>query len=192
MKTVFYKEKSILISSDKNDLLDCFLILSKNNFSSLTLDILKKKNVTSIGILCKNPEKFLSNFPFQKIVAAGGIVINDRKEILFIFRDKKWDLPKGKAEKNENITQTAVREVMEETGVKDLIIVRPKEKTYHIFKRGKKNYLKETYWFEMKSNYDKNFTPQIKEGITRVEWISNEKIPLILKNTYQNIKLLIS
>lgn len=192
MKTVFYKEKSILISSDKKDLSDCFLILSKKNFSSLTLDILKKKNVTSIGILCKNPEKFLSNFPFQKIVAAGGIVINDRKEILFIFRDKKWDLPKGKAEKNENITQTAVREVMEETGVKDLIIVRPKEKTYHIFKRGKKNYLKETYWFEMKSNYDKNFTPQIKEGITRVEWISNEKIPLILKNTYQNIKLLIS
>lgn len=192
MKTVFYKEKSILISSDKKDLSDCFLILSKKFFSSLTLDILKKKNVTSIGILCKNPEKFLSNFPFQKIVAAGGIVINDRKEILFIFRDKKWDLPKGKAEKNENITQTAVREVMEETGVKDLIIVRPKEKTYHIFKRGKKNYLKETYWFEMKSNYDKNFTPQIKEGITRVEWISNEKIPLILKNTYQNIKLLIS
>ena len=192
MKTVFYKEKSILISSDKKDLSDCFLILSKNNFSSLTLDILKKKNVTSIGILCKNPEKFLSNFPFQKIVAAGGIVINDRKEILFIFRDKKWDLPKGKAEKNENITQTAVREVMEETGVKDLIIVRPKEKTYHIFKKGKKNYLKETYWFEMKSNYDKNFTPQIKEGITRVEWISNEKIPLIMKNTYQNIKLLIS
>ena len=192
MKTVFYKEKSILISSDKKDLSDCFLILSKNNFSSLTLDILKKKNVTSIGILCKNPEKFLSNFPFQKIVAAGGIVINDRKEILFIFRDKKWDLPKGKAEKNENITQTAVREVMEETGVKDLIIVRPKEKTYHIFKKGKKNYLKETYWFEMKSNYDKNFTPQIKEGITRVEWISNEKIPFILKNTYQNIKLLIS
>lgn len=192
MKTVFYKEKSILISSDKKDLSDCFLILSKKNFSSLTLDILKKKNVTSIGILCKNPEKFLSNFPFQKIVAAGGIVINDRKEILFIFRDKKWDLPKGKAEKNENITQTAVREVMEETGVKDLIIVRPKEKTYHIFKREKKNYLKETYWFEMKSNYDKNFTPQIKEGITRVEWISNEKIPLILKNTYQNIKLLIS
>ena len=192
MKTVFYKEKSILISSDKKDLSDCFLILSKNNFSSLTLDILKKKNVTSIGILCKNPEKFLSNFPFQKIVAAGGIVINDRKEILFIFRDKKWDLPKGKAEKNENITQTAVREVMEETGVKDLIIVRPKGKTYHIFKKRKKNYLKETYWFEMKSNYDKNFTPQIKEGITRVEWISNEKIPFILKNTYQNIKLLIS
>ena len=192
MKKVFYKEKLIIISSDKNDLSDCFLIESKNKFSFSTLDILKKKKVKSIGIFSKNPEKFLSNFPFPKIVAAGGIVINDKKEILFIFRDNKWDLPKGKAEKNENISQTAIREVEEETGIKDLIIVKPVEKTYHIFKRSKKNYLKETYWFEMKSNYDKGFIPQINEGITRVEWISKEKIPLILKNTYQNIRLLVS
>tara|TARA_B100001093_G_scaffold503068_1_gene556920 strand:+ start:755 stop:1333 length:579 start_codon:yes stop_codon:yes gene_type:complete len=192
MKKVFYKEKLIIISSDKNDLSDCFLIESKNKFSSSTLDILKKKNIKSIGIFSKNPEKFLSNFPFPKIVAAGGIVINDKNEILFIFRDNKWDLPKGKAEKNENISQTAIREVEEETGIKDLIIVKPVEITYHIFKRSKKNYLKETYWFEMKSNYYKSFTPQINEGITRVEWIPKEKIPLILKNTYPNIILLIS
>ena len=192
MKKVFYKEKLIIISNDKNDLSDSFLIESKNKFSSSTLHILKKKNVKSIGIFSKNPEKFLSNFPFPKIVAAGGIVINDKKEILFIFRDNKWDLPKGKAEKNENISETAIREVKEETGIKDLIIVKAVEKTYHIFKRSKKNYLKETYWFEMKSNYDKIFTPQINEGITRVEWISKEKIPLILKNTHKNIMLLIS
>ena len=192
MKVVFYKEKSILISRNKNDLIDCYIIESKKNFSALTLELLKKKNVKSIGILCKNPEKFLLNFPFSKIVAAGGIVINDKNEILFIYRDKKWDLPKGKAEKNENITQTAMREVKEETGVKDLIIVKPAEKTYHIFKRSKKNYLKETYWFKMKTSYDKKLTPQISEGITRVEWISKDKIPFIMKNTYQNIKLLIN
>ena len=191
MKVVFYKEKSIVISRNKNDLSNCFIVESKNFFSTSTLEILKKKNVKSIGILCKNPEKFLSNSPFPKIVAAGGIVINDKNEILFIFRNQKWDLPKGKAEKNENITQTAMREVREETGIKDLIIVKPLDKTYHIFKRAKKKYLKETYWFEMKSNFDKKFTPQISEGITRVEWISKEKIPLIMNNTYENIKLLI-
>ena len=192
MKVVFYKEKSILISRNENDLKDCSIVESKKNFSALTLELLKKKNVKSIGILCKNPEKFLLNFPFSKIVAAGGIVINDKNEILFIFRDEKWDLPKGKAEKNENITQTAMREVKEETGVKNLIIVKPAEKTYHIFKRAKKNYLKETYWFKMKTSYDKKLIPQISEGITRVEWISKEKIPSIMKNTYQNIKLLIN
>ena len=191
MKTVFYKEKSIIISGDKNDLSDCFMIELKKNFSSSTLNIFKKKNVKSIGILYKNPDKFLSNFPFPKIVAAGGKVINDKNEMLFIFRDKKWDLPKGKVEKNENITQTAIREVKEETGIKNLMIVKPLDKTYHIFKRAKKTYLKETYWFEMKSNHDKKFTPQIGEGITRVEWISQEKIPLIIKNTYENIKFLI-
>ena len=192
MKVVFYKEKSILISRNENDLKDCSIVESKKNFSALTLELLKKKNVKSIGILCKNPEKFLLNFPFSKIVAAGGVVINDKNEILFIFRDEKWDLPKGKAEKNENITQTAMREVKEETGVKNLIIVKPAEKTYHIFKRAKKNYLKETYWFKMKTSYDKKLIPQISEGITRVEWISKEKIPSIMKNTYQNIKLLIN
>ena len=191
MKTVFYKEKSIIISEDKNDLSDCFMIELKKNFSSSTLNIFKKKNVKSIGILCKNPDKFLSNFPFPKIVAAGGRVTNDKNEILFIFRDKKWDLPKGKVEKNENISQTAIREVKEETGIKNLMIVKPLDKTYHIFKRAKKTYLKETYWFEMKSNHDKKFAPQISEGITRVEWISQEKIQLIMKNTYENIKFLI-
>ena len=109
----------------------------------------------------------MSNFPFPKIVAAGGRVINDKNEILFIFRNKKWDLPKGKVEKNENISQTAIREVKEETGIKNLMIVKPLDKTYHIFKRAKKTYLKETYWFEMKSNHDKKFSPQISEGITR-------------------------
>ena len=29
MKTIFYKEKSIVISADKNDLSDCFIIQSK-------------------------------------------------------------------------------------------------------------------------------------------------------------------
>ena len=191
MKVVFYKEKSIIISRNKNDLSDCFIVELKKNFSALTLELLKKKNVKSIGILCKNPDKFLSNFPFPKIVAAGGRVINDKNEILFIFRNKKWDLPKGKVEKNENISQTAIREVKEETGIKNLMIVKPLDKTYHIFKRAKKTYLKETYWFEMKSNHDKKFSPQISEGITRVEWISQEKIQLIMKNTYENIKFLI-
>ena len=108
----------------------------------------------------------------------------------FIYRNKKWDLPKGKAEKNENISQTALREVIEETGIKNLSIVKPLEKTYHIFKRRNNHYLKSTYWFEMYSDYTGKFKPQKKEGISRVEWIGVENLESVLPKSYTNIRLL--
>jgi len=46
-----------------------------------------------------------------------------KNEILFIFRNGKWDLPKGKAEAKETINQTAIREVEEETGITGLSII---------------------------------------------------------------------
>ena len=128
---------------------------------------------------------------YPEIIAAGGKVINNKSEILFIYRNKKWDLPKGKAEKNEIISETALREVEEETGIKNLSIIKPLDKTYHIFKRGGKNYLKSTYWFEMQSDFIGKLKPQKKEGITRVEWIGIENLSSILAKSYANIRLLI-
>src|SRR6056300_550024 len=55
--------------------------------------------------------------------------IND--ETLFIYRRNKWDLPKGKMDKGETIDQTALREVKEETGIKNLSIIDFKINTYH-------------------------------------------------------------
>ncbi len=76
------------------------------------------------------------------VVAGGGKVLNSEGRILFIFRNGKWDLPKGKAENKETIDQTALREVEEETGVEDLKITKPLEITYHIFKRNDKYFIK--------------------------------------------------
>ena len=140
-------------------------------------------------IIYDNWEDFCSNY--KVIYASGGVVFNENDELLMIYRNKKWDLPKGKAEKNENISQTALREVIEETGIKNLSIIKPLEKTYHIFKRGGKNYIKSTYWFEMKSDYEGKLKPQKKEGISRVEWIGTENLPSILPKSYANIRLLI-
>jgi len=50
---------------------------------------------------------------FQLVVAGGGVVRNEKNKILFIFRNGKWDLPKGKTEPNEDIESTALREVKE-------------------------------------------------------------------------------
>ena len=194
MLQIFYKEKPIIISDKRSDLKN-WLIIDPELLENLDLlKLLTKKKINSIGVFSNEFEIIINVFKkkFPEIIAAGGKVINNKSEILFIYRNKKWDLPKGKAEKNENISQTALREVEEETGIKNLSIIKPLDKTYHIFKRGKTNYLKTTYWFEMKSDYNGKFKPQKKEGITRVEWIGVENLSSILPKSYANIRLLIA
>jgi len=194
MLQIFYKEKPIIISDKKSDLKKSLIIDPELLENLDLLKLLTKKKINSIGVFSNEFEIIINVFKkkFPEIIAAGGKVINNKSEILFIYRNKKWDLPKGKAEKNEIISQTALREVEEETGIKNLSIIKPLDKTYHIFKRGKKNYLKTTYWFEMKSDYNGKFKPQKKEGITRVEWIGVENLPSILLKSYANIRLLIA
>ncbi len=57
---------------------------------------------------------------FTVIQAGGGLVLNEKNELLMIFRRGKWDLPKGKIDAGETIDMTALREVSEETGLTKL------------------------------------------------------------------------
>ncbi len=154
---------------------------------------LKKDKYNSVRIVGVDKEvllkKFLALLP--NVIAGGGKVYNAKNEILFIFRNGKWDLPEGKAEAKETINQTALREVEEETGITGLSITKPLEITYHIFKRNERHYIKVTYWFQMYSEYEGTLVPQEKEGITKVKWIPETKLKKVLKNSYSNIKLLI-
>jgi 8-oxo-dGTP pyrophosphatase MutT (NUDIX family) len=122
--------------------------------------------------------------------AGGGLVYNKKGEVLFIFRNGKWDLPKGGTEKGEAIEDTAMREVEEETGVNQLRITNKLQKTYHIFKRNGVFKLKITHWFEMHSDFEGIPQGQLDEGIEKVAWFSPDQIPDALKNSYENIKLL--
>jgi len=193
MLQIFYKEKPIIISDKKSDLKNSLIIDPELVENLDLLKLLTKKKINSIGVFSNEFEVIINIFKkkFPEVIAAGGKVINNKSEILFIYRNKKWDLPKGKAEKNEIISETALREVEEETGIKNLSIIKPLDKTYHIFKRGGKSYLKTTYWFEMKSDFNGKFKPQNKEGITRVEWIGIENLSSVLPKSYANIRLLI-
>ncbi len=122
--------------------------------------------------------------------AGGGFVYNKKGDVLFIFRNGKWDLPKGGIEKGEEIEETAMREVEEETGVGKLTITKKLQKTYHIFKRGGRYKLKITHWFEMQSDFEGQTMPQANEGIDKAVWLSPEQVKEALKNSYENIKLL--
>jgi 8-oxo-dGTP pyrophosphatase MutT (NUDIX family) len=132
--------------------------------------------------------KLKAKMPVNK--AAGGLVYNKNGEVLFIFRNGKWDLPKGGVEKGEKRKMAAMREVEEETGVGKLTVTGKLQKTYHIFKRNGKFKLKVTHWYEMKSTYSGELEPQIEEGIEKVAWLNPEEITEALKNSYNNIKLL--
>jgi len=44
--------------------------------------------------------------------------------MLFIYRFNKWDLPKGKLDNGESVSECAIREVEEECGIANLKIVR--------------------------------------------------------------------
>ena len=122
--------------------------------------------------------------------AGGGLVYNKNREVLFIFRNGKWDLPKGGTNKGEEIEDTAMREVEEETGVDGLKIIGKLQKTYHVFKRNGKYKLKITHWFEMETDFEGTPIGQIEEGIEKVAWLNPEQIKEALKNSYENIKLL--
>ena len=124
---------------------------------------------------------------FRRIDAAGGKVLNEKGEILFIFRMGKWDLPKGKLNPNETREQAAIREVCEETGLEKLVITKPLPPTYHIYLRKGKQILKKTYWFEMQAPGNQNLHPQAEENITDISWISWNNLPLVLDHTYPSI-----
>ena len=132
-------------------------------------------------------KKLKEKIPVQR--AGGGLVYNKKGEVLFIFRNGKWDLPKGCKEKREKMKLTAMREVEEETGVNGLVITKKLQKTYHIFKRNGIYKLKITQWYEMKTDFDGIPVGQLEEGIEKVAWLDPEQIAEALKNSYENIKL---
>ena len=156
------------------------------------LKTLKKKQYNSVRLIHHNEKTLIKHLSkkLPVVVAGGGKVINVSGETLFIFRNDKWDLPKGKAEKNESIQETAIREVEEETGVENIIIESELPTTYHIFKRRGITKLKVTYWFNMKTNFEGELFPQENEGITKAVWHNEERVTLALQNSYANIKLL--
>jgi len=124
---------------------------------------------------------------FTIINAGGGLVKNEKGELLFIFRNSKWDLPKGKLDKGETLEQCALREVEEETGLKGVKLSSPLTTTYHTYDENGRHCLKESHWFNMQSNSHQELIPQLAEKITKLQWVAKNKIAALITNTYPSI-----
>ncbi|RQO37864.1 NUDIX hydrolase [Chryseobacterium sp. KBW03] len=194
MYKVFINEKKLLISKHPEELEKK---LGYENYTTLeiALDLLENTSVQELNVYGENLDEIWQEFQklFRIIEAAGGLVNNPEGKILFIKRLGKWDLPKGKMEKGESREESAVREIEEETGLKDVELLKFINTTYHIYiERNGEKILKCTHWFEMSFDGEDTSTPQIEEGITEVAWkttsqIENEVFP----STFKNIQLIV-
>jgi len=121
---------------------------------------------------------------FTIVRAAGGLVKNNENEILMIFRRGKWDLPKGKLDKDEKLEDCAMREVKEETGLKNVKLASPLIVTYHTYHEGTRYILKESHWFTMIASGEEVLTPQIEEDILQIKWIPPQMIRSFLPKAF--------
>lgn len=112
--------------------------------------------------------------------AAGGFVIGGKENLLLIRRHDIWDLPKGKPFEGEQLTETAIREVKEETGIPEVNIHSFLGYSHHIFERSNTLYLKENHWYLMETDDLCRLEPQTEEGITQAVWVNRE--------TFNNLK----
>ena len=147
-----------------------------------------------IEVFAENPEIRLNQLfsNFKPVKAAGGLLIH-KNELLIIYRNGFWDLPKGHLDHNETVDAAAIREVREECGVSNQIeIVDFFQQTNHVYLLGSSSILKRTDWFIMKSAFKERLKPQIEEGISACKWVRFDDLDEYLGQSFISIRELLS
>ena len=194
MYKVFFNQKPLILTNKIQYLSDTEpLLFIKYTSVTQIIKALKSSKNSKVFLYHKDIDKLWKGFKkkFPIVEAAGGLVKRTDNKLLFIFRNNKWDLPKGGVEKKELIIDAAKREVKEETGVGDIIVQKKISETYHIFKKGKRFRLKKTHWFKMSTRYMGETKPQTEEGIEKTKWVSNKNIEDILNDAFENIRIIV-
>lgn len=192
---IYYNDSFVQVTSDRSQMNKNFVTIFRDEreiekFFTSSETFFDGKTNKQVLAITNYPEKVMRNFKGQvKLVhAGGGIVFNERDELLMIHRRGKWDLAKGKIEPDEKIIDCAKREVEEETGVLIETVSPEPIHTYHAYRLKGKNSLKETSWFEMKAKPGQSkLTPQVEEDIAEVRWVKKSD----LKNYQSECYLLI-
>ena len=192
MYKVFVNELPLILTNKLSETANGEYFLLNQEAILMAIKALMKNKLQAAYIYHPNHEEILKKFSkkIPMVVAAGGVVTNKEGKVLFIYRNNKWDLPKGKLDKGETIEACAVREVAEETGVQGLKIENFLRTTYHVFKSNDIYKLKEVHWYAMKTSYTGPLVGQANEGIVKVKWKGPIKIKQALENSYINIKVL--
>jgi 8-oxo-dGTP pyrophosphatase MutT (NUDIX family) len=186
MQTIYFGDKKIVLTTNAADCLPCNTV--KSNFAVFygasvrhykqAIQILDTTAIEQC-IIADADEKKLEEVlyeSFEPVDAGGGAVINEDGALLMIFRKGKWDLPKGKLDAGEKMEDCAVREVQEETGLKQVVLGEKIMNTYHIYLQRKSYMIKRTTWYYMTGTKADPLVPQAEEQIQEVRWVAQQDI----------------
>ncbi len=183
-KELFFGNSENIVSTD--DTVSVLANPSTDTLRTAITDFIADQHLQQLRIVGDNPKELFNEFrkDYKEVRAAGGLVRDKDMRILFIFRRGKWDLPKGKIDKDERKKHAALREVREETGLDQLLIIGRIAKTYHVYTEKNEHILKKTYWYEMAAINPDKLVPQTEEDITDIRWFEADKLEEIYTNTF--------
>lgn len=155
----------------------------------------QRADIPRVSLIADDVEALWIRFcmGYHEVLAAGCIVENELGEILWMKRNGRWDLPKGKVERGERIEAAALREVTEETGISDLVLKEALGQTYHTYEMHGNIELKTTFWFSALHTGGRTAgKPQHEEGISAIEWIAQPIPEEILGSTFASLRRLLA
>ena len=106
-------------------------------------------------------------------VSAGGLIFNGDKICFIRFTDGKLSFPKGSQEEGESIEQTAIREVVEETGLRNPVILEKLGVVTRVGHNHNQEVMKDIHLFLMTvESYEQNEADEATEWHTPEEALS--------------------
>lgn len=110
----------------------------------------------------------------KKTKSAGGVIVNEYDEVVIANqKGTSWSLPKGHLEEDETELEAATREIFEESGIKELKLIKPLG-TYERYSMSDKSELKEItfFLFDTEKQDLHPIDPENPEAI----WVHKDKV----------------
>lgn len=190
-RTLYFADKTLLITDTAEVPADFFRMELAAGQTLSKAKVLKIfENHRCAAVVCTDTDATFEAFAarFTPVEAAGGVVRDAAGRSLMIFRNGRWDLPKGHVEAGERIEDCAVREVEEETGACEIELGSKLCETVHCYRLGDRWEMKRTHWFAMTTRRTDTLSPQREEGIVRAVWCTPSQVASHLKGTFPTIR----
>lgn len=190
-RTLYFADKTLYITDSADSCGDCFRMeLAPDETLSRAKVLNFFENRDRVAVVCEDADAVFGAFAaqFTPVEAAGGVVRDAAGRSLMIFRNGRWDLPKGHVEPGERIEDCAVREVAEETGACEIVLGPKLCETVHCYELRGCWEMKCTHWYAMSTHRTDTLSPQREEGIVRAVWCTPKQVADHLKGTFPTIR----